>query len=153
MCPLCNKSQELKISYVCNQKWYKHAGGVIHPIVRNFLVQLQLWISLSSTKYSDLRHIIKQRQEHASIIWRHMWTNYSMRWIFLQEFINSIYDVQYWNNSLLDQIGRFTKMSHHRPKLVLVIIRLLVCNIWCSHSVGESVVSHTLKFTWNLRIH
>jgi len=43
-----------------------------------------------------------------------------MSWIFLHECINSIYDVQYWNNSSLDQIGRFKKMSHHRPKSVLV---------------------------------
>ena len=43
-----------------------------------------------------------------------------MSWIFLHKCINSIYDVQFWNNSLLDQIGRFMKMSHHRPKFVLV---------------------------------
>ena len=76
--------------------------------------------SLSSTKYGDLCHIIKHRQQYASIIWRHMWINYSMCCIFLHECTNSIYDVQFWNNSLLDQIRRFRKISHRRPKFVLV---------------------------------
>jgi hypothetical protein len=44
-----------------------------------------------------------------------------MCWIFLHECINSICDVQFWNNSLLDQIGRFMTISHYRPKFVLLL--------------------------------